>query len=65
MAMESGNQKEISSTLQQIITNCTDGKIDVQTLPMFDVEYLFLKIRSKSVGEVSKLKREYFRKGRS
>jgi DNA-directed RNA polymerase subunit M/transcription elongation factor TFIIS len=53
MAMEDGNQSAIASTLKQIIHNCTDGKVDVETLPMFDVEYLFLQLRIKSVEEVS------------
>ena len=38
------------------MTACTYEKIDVNTLPIFDVEYIFLQIRSKSVGEVSKVK---------
>ena len=51
MAMESGEQKEIANVVKQIITNCTDEKVAVDDLPMFDLEYLFLQIRIKSVED--------------
>ena len=35
---------------------CTFGELNVDVLPTFDVEYIFLQIRSKSVGEIAKLK---------
>ena len=56
MAMESGNQKDISNALRQIINNCTDGAVEVNKLPMFDVEYLFLQLRIKSVEDVAKIR---------
>ena len=34
-----------------LVSSCTFNKIDARSLPMFDVEYIFLKIRGKSVGE--------------
>ena len=40
--------------IQQLIGSCTFGKVDALTSPLFDIEYVFLKLRSKSVG--SKLK---------
>ena len=55
LAMESGNQDDIINAIKQIVTECTFGKLKVGRMPMFDVEYLFLNIRSKSVGEVSEL----------
>jgi hypothetical protein len=55
-AMESGNQKEIIQALKDIVSACTFGKINAEELPTFDLEYIFLQIRSKSVGEVAKLK---------
>jgi len=55
MAMESGENKEIVQAVKDIVTECTFGKLNLGTMPMFDVEYLFLNIRSKSVGEISKL----------
>ena len=55
MAMESGENKDIVQAVKDIVTECTFGKLKLGTMPMFDVEYLFLNIRAKSVGEISKL----------
>tara|TARA_R110001592_G_scaffold2892_1_gene16274 strand:+ start:56 stop:766 length:711 start_codon:yes stop_codon:yes gene_type:complete len=51
MASESGDDKQIRDSLAGIINGCTFEKIDPFTIPMFDVEFLFLRIRGKSVGE--------------
>ena len=52
MAMETENTKEITSAVKTVIKNCIETRgIKVETLPTFDIEYLFLNIRSKSVGE--------------
>ena len=56
IAMESGKQKDIITAIKQIVTACTFGKLKIGRMPMFDVEYLFLNIRAKSVGEISELK---------
>ncbi len=56
IAMESGKNADIVNAVKQIVLECTFQKIDISKMPMFDVEYIFLQIRSKSVGEVSKLK---------
>jgi len=56
MAMETGKEAEIYEATKQIVESCTFSKIDVETLPMFDLEYIFLNIRAKSVGEISKFK---------
>lgn len=56
MAMEGNNQTEIANVMKQIITNCTDNKVDVKNLPMFDVEYLFLQLRIKSIDDVVQVK---------
>jgi len=50
-AQQSEKQTEIADALVQVIKNCTFDKIKVDSLPSFDIEYIFLKIRSKSVGE--------------
>ena len=55
MAMESGENKDIVQAVKDIVTECTFGKLKLGNMPMFDVEYLFLNIRAKSVGEISKL----------
>ena len=56
IAMESGKNADIVQAVKDIVRSCTFDKIDISIMPIFDVEYIFLKIRSKSVGEVSKLK---------
>ena len=56
MALESGKNDEIIAAVKSICEECTFNKIDISSLPMFDIEYIFLNIRAKSVGEVSKLK---------
>ena len=56
MAMESGENKDIIQAVKTIVSECTFNKLKLGIMPMFDVEYIFLQIRSKSVGEVSKLK---------
>ena len=56
MAMETKSESDIVQAVRDIVSECTFNKINLGTMPMFDVEYIFLQIRSKSVGEVSKLK---------
>jgi len=56
MAMESKSNADITQAVKDIVQECTFNKVDISNMPMFDVEYIFLNIRSKSVGEVSKLK---------
>ena len=51
MAQESGEDKQIADAMGQLVSACTFGKIDANISPMFDLEYVFLKIRGKSVGE--------------
>ena len=56
LAMESGKPEDIINAIKQIVVSCTYEKLNAETMPMFDIEYIFLQIRAKSVGEVSKLK---------
>ena len=52
IALESEDTKEITNAIKAVIKNCISTKgIKVETLPTFDIEYLFLNIRGKSVGE--------------
>ena len=55
-ALESQEQKQIVNALKDIVSACTFGKLSVDDLPTFDLEYVFLQIRAKSVGEIAKLK---------
>ena len=56
MAMESGESKEMIAAIKEIVKSCTFGEMNAEDYPMFDIEYVFLQIRSKSVGEVAKVK---------
>jgi len=56
IALESGENKDIVDAVKDIVTECTFGKLDLGKMPMFDVEYVFLNIRAKSVGEISTLR---------
>ena len=51
MAQESKDEKQMLSAVGDLVQSCTFNKIDARNSPTFDIEYIFLKIRSKSVGE--------------
>jgi len=52
LALESEDTKQISTAIKTVLRNCIETKgVKVETLPTFDIEYLFLNIRGKSVGE--------------
>jgi len=53
MAQQNEDSKEIADAMVQVIDNCTG--LDATKLPTFDVEYVFLKIRGKSVGDIVEL----------
>lgn len=52
MALESNDENEMTNAMRQIISNCVIDDIDIDDLPIFDIQYIFLQLRSKSVGEV-------------
>ncbi len=52
LALESEDTQEITTAVKNVIKNCIETKgVKVESLPTFDIEYLFLNIRGKSVGE--------------
>ena len=51
MAQESKSDSETVDAMSQLINDCTFGKVNPKVCPLFDAEYIFLKLRSKSVGE--------------
>ena len=55
MAQSAGTEKDQIRAIKDIINNCTFGKVDANTLPFFDLEYIFLQLRGKSVGETTKV----------
>jgi hypothetical protein len=55
-ALESQEVKQVVQALKDIVSACTFGQIDVNNLPTFDLEFIFLQIRSKSVGEIANIR---------
>jgi hypothetical protein len=55
MAQESNNNKQIANAMGKLVSDCTFEKVDAKRNPMFDIEYVFLKVRAKSVGETVEL----------
>ena len=56
LAMESEKTEEIITATKTIIENCVYGDFDVNEMPTFDIEYIFLQLRGKAKGEVLDLK---------
>jgi hypothetical protein len=51
IAMEAGDQRSMMNAIKQIINNCAVDPVDVDKLPVFDLEYFFIRLRAKSIGE--------------
>jgi len=51
MALESNDYKQIVETIKQVINNCLLDEVDLDKLPMFEVENIFLNLRARSMGE--------------
>jgi len=56
MANESEDLNSVVDTIKQILNNCILDEFDINSLPLFDIEYLFLNIRARSISEVINLK---------
>lgn len=52
MAKSTEKTADIVSAVKQIIQNCVQESIDIEKLATFDIEYLFIRLRAKSVGEI-------------
>lgn len=51
LALESEDTNQITTAVKQVLKECVIGRVKIEELPSFDIEYLFLNIRGKSVGE--------------
>ena len=58
-ALEGGDEKEIVKSIKQVMKNCILSDIEIENLSFFDFEYIFLMMRSKSVGDVIELNLEH------
>ena len=56
IASESNDNKQALKAMKEIIRSCTFDKVDVDKLTLFDIEFIFLKLRAKSVGETARIK---------
>lgn len=56
IAAESKDSKQALKSMKDIIRSCTFDKVNVNKLALFDLEYIFLKLRTKSVGESANVK---------
>ena len=56
MANENEDLNSVVDTIKQILNNCILDEFDIDSLPLFDIEHLFLNIRARSIGEVVNLK---------
>ena len=56
MALESNDEKEMMRAMKQIISNCIIEDINIEKLPLFDVQYIFLQLRVQSVGDILTLR---------
>ena len=54
MAAETKNEKTINSAVREVVLACTNNAVDVFKIPTTDMEYLFIQLRSHSVGETTK-----------
>jgi hypothetical protein len=56
IALESQDEKQMTMAVTDIVDSCTMNQLKMHSLTMFDIEYIFTKLRSKSVGETAKVK---------
>jgi hypothetical protein len=56
MATQSEDEKDMVRVIRQIVKNCVIDDLNVDTLPAFDLEYLFLNLRARSVNEIVELR---------
>jgi hypothetical protein len=53
LAAESNQRADMIRSMQQVINSCSDGKIDAENLPFFDIQNIFIRLRSQSIGRDS------------
>jgi len=51
LTLSDADEQEVSRVIKDLVDVCTFNKLNVKELPHFDIEYVFLKLRSKSIGE--------------
>ena len=56
IAQETGDNKAMIQALKDVVNACTFDTLHIDQLPIFDVEYIFLQLRAKSVAEIAKFR---------
>lgn len=56
IAQETGDNKQMVQALKEVVDACTFNLLKVDNLPIFDIEYIFLQLRAKSVSEIAKFR---------
>ena len=55
IAQETGGEQSLYHAIKNLVETCCFGKVDVDALPLFDIEYIFIQIRAKSVDEIAEV----------
>ena len=55
IAQETGGEQSLYNAIKNLVNSCCFGKIDIDALPLFDIEYIFIQIRAKSVDEIAEV----------
>jgi hypothetical protein len=56
IAQETGDNKQMVQALKEVVDACTFNLLKIENLPIFDIEYIFLQLRAKSVSEIAKFR---------
>jgi len=56
IALETGKENDMLNALKSIVDNCTFNVLNINNLPIFDIEYIFINVRAKSLGEKAKFR---------
>ena len=51
LALQENDVNIVVNAIKSVVRVCTDNKLDVEKIPYYDMEYIFLQIRAKSIGE--------------
>lgn len=55
IALESKNDEQILNAIKTVLSSCFNEKLNIDEMPYFDIEYLFIQLRMKSMGEVAEI----------
>ena len=56
ISMESQDQEQILDAIKTILSNCINSKVNIDDMALFDIEYIFLQVRARSISEEIEMK---------